>query len=446
MEGGSSAGLGRNNFRFNQPSQSVHYDQPLLHKILLFGKWTGDSVLWRQAMQILVLNAGSSSIKFSVIEAESEQLVLSGQADWSALPAKFVLHRPGEEAVKATLQADTNSDAVTNILHEIAPIVSSLGQIGAVGHRVVHGGDAYTGCVRIDDNVKKTLTDLCELAPLHNPISLEGIRAAEESWPNVPQFASFDTAFHATLSESARTYAVPHIWTRDWKLRRYGFHGLSHAYCTLQAAKVLGRPVDDLRLIICHLGHGCSVTAVRDGVSVDTSMGFTPLDGLVMATRSGSIDPGLLTHVMRHKGLNAEDVDRVLNRESGLLGVSGVSADMRQILQGARNGHEACRLALDVYVRRLRQTIGAMFVTLGGLDALVFTAGVGENAVEVREAVSDGLTCIGIELDKQANQTCAPDADIAVMTSDARVLVIATREDLTIVRETAKMLKKPTEP
>jgi len=397
-------------------------------------------------MQILVLNTGSSSVKFSVIEAEGEQMVLSGQADWSPLPAKFVLHRPGLEAVKATLQADTQSDAVTHILDEIAPIITDLGQIGAVGHRVVHGGDVYTGCVRIDDNVKKTLADLCELAPLHNPISLEGIHAAEKSWPGVPQFASFDTAFHATLSEAARTYAVPRTWTRDWKLRRYGFHGLSHAYCTLQAAKLLGRSAEDFRLIICHLGHGCSVTAVRDGASVDTTMGFTPLDGLVMATRSGSVDPGLLTHVIRHKGLTAEDLDRVLNRESGLLGVSEVSADMRQILQAASNGHEGSRLALDVYVRRLRQTIGAMYVTLGGLDVLVFTAGVGENAVEVRAAVCDGLNCIGIELDQQANQTCAPDADITAMTSDARVLVIGTREDLTIVRETVKMLEKPAGP
>jgi acetate kinase len=393
-------------------------------------------------MQILVLNTGSSSVKFSVIEAEGERLVLSGQADWSSLPARFILHRPGMEAVKATLQADTNSDAVTNIIHEIAPIISDLGQIGAIGHRVVHGGDAYTGCVRIDDNVMKTLAELSELAPLHNPISLEGIRAAKKSWPSVPQFASFDTAFHATLSEAARTYAVPRAWTRDWKLCRYGFHGLSHAYCTLQAGKLLGRSVEDLRLIICHLGHGCSVTAVRDGVSVDTSMGFTPLDGLVMATRSGSVDPGLLTHVIRHKGLTADDLDRVLNRESGLLGMSELSADMRQVLQEARNGREGCRLALDVYVRRLRQTIGAMYVTLGGLDALVFTAGVGENAVEVRGAVCDGLGCVGIELDKQANQTCAPDADIAAMTSDARVLVIGTREDLTIVREIMEIMKK----
>jgi acetate kinase len=391
-------------------------------------------------MHILVLNTGSSSVKFSVIETEGERLALSGQADWSSLPAKFVLHRPGAEPLKATLQADTHTAAVTNILAEIAPIIGDLGHLDAIGHRVVHGGDVYTQSVRIDDAVKKTLSDLSELAPLHNPINLEGIDAAEKNWPGVQQVAVFDTAFQATLPEAARTYAVPRAWTNEWRLHRFGFHGLSHAYCAQQAPQLLGRAGEDLRLIICHLGHGCSMSAVRDGVCVDTSMGFTPMDGLVMATRSGSVDPGLLIHVLRHHGLTAEDLDRVLNHESGLLGVSGVSGDMRQILQEARSGHDGARLALDVYVHRLRQTIGSMFVTLGGVDALVFTAGVGENAVEIRAAVCDGLGCIGLELDTRANQQCVPDADVAAMASDARILVIATREDLTIVREVVQLL------
>jgi acetate kinase len=396
-------------------------------------------------MQILVLNTGSSSVKFSVIETEGERLVLSGQADWLALPAKFVLNRPGAEPLRATLQADTHSAAVTHILEEITPMIGDLGDLAAIGHRVVHGGDKYIQAVRIDDTVKKTLAELAELAPLHNAINLEGILAAEKNWPGVQQVAAFDTAFHATLSEPARTYAIPRAWTNDWKLRRFGFHGLSHAYCAQQAAKLLGRSAEDLRIIICHLGHGCSMSAVRDGACVDTSMGFTPLDGLVMATRSGSVDPGLLLHVLRYKGVTPEDLDRVLNRESGLLGVSGVSADMRQVLQEARNGHEGARLALEVYLQRLRQMIGAMFVTLGGLDVLVFTAGVGENAVEIRAAVCDGLSCLGVELDPQANQKCEPDADVATMASDARVLVIGTREDLTIAREVVKLLGPPAE-
>jgi acetate kinase len=394
-------------------------------------------------MQILVLNAGSSSLKFSVIETEGERLVLSGQADWSSLPAKFVLYRPEAEPLKATLQADTQTDAVTHILEEINPMIGDLGDLAAIGHRVVHGGDKYAQAVRINDTVKQALAELADVAPLHNAINLEGIHAAEKNWPGVPQVAAFDTAFHATLSEPARTYAIPRAWTTDWKLRRYGFHGLSHAYCSQQAAKLVGRAVDDLRVIICHLGNGCSMSAVRDGACMDTSMGFTPLDGLVMGTRSGSVDPGLLLHVLRHNGVTPEDLDRILNHESGLLGVSGISSDMRRVLQEARNGHEGARLALEVYVQRVRQTIGAMFVTLGGLDVLVFTAGVGENAVEIRAAVCDGLSCLGVELDARANRQCQPDADVATMASDARILVITTREDLTIVRETAKLLGQP---
>jgi acetate kinase len=392
-------------------------------------------------MQILVINTGSSSVKFSVIEAENERLVLSGQADWSSLPAKFVLHRPGQEPLKATLQADTHTAAVAQILEEIAPMIGDLGELGAIGHRVVHGGDVFTQSVRIDESAKKKLAELVELAPLHNGINLEGILAAEKNWPGVEQVAVFDTAFHATLSEAHRTYAIPRAWTIDWKLRRYGFHGLSCAYSAQEAPKLLGRSSEDLRLVICHLGAGCSMTAVRDGQSVDTSMGFTPLDGLMMATRSGSVDPGLLIHVLRHKGVTVDDLDRVLNRESGLLGVSGVSADMRQILQEGRNGHEPSRLALEIYVQLLRQMIGAMTVALGGLDALVFTGGVGENSEEVRAAVCAGMGCLGLELDTMANTQCQPDADVASMSSDARILVIAAREDLTIVRETVKVLR-----
>jgi acetate kinase len=310
--------------------------------------------------------------------------------------------------------------------------------------------------VRIDETVRRTIADLAEMAPLHNPVNLEGIVAAEKAWPHVPQVAVFDTAFHATIPAEAHTYAVPYAWTAEWKLRRYGFHGLSHAYCADRAAKMLGRPLTPpsppsdggeggvrgagLRLVICHLGNGCSVSAVRDGRSVDTSMGFTPLDGLVMGTRSGAVDPGLLVHVLRHKGLSADDLDRVLNRESGLLGVSGVTSDMRQLLDASRDGNERAKLAFDVFVHRLRQTIGAMAATLGGVDGLVFTAGIGENSPDVRVAAGVGLNCFGVEIDPTANATCRPDADIATPGAKCRVLVIATREDLTIVRETVRVL------
>jgi acetate kinase len=291
--------------------------------------------------------------------------------------------------------------------------------------------------VQITAEVKRTIEELTELAPLHNPASLDGINAAEQVLPKVPQVAAFDTAFHATLSDVARTYPVPQKWTREWGIRRYGFHGLSHSYCSSEAAKRIGRR--DLRLVIAHLGNGASVSAVHDGVCVDTSMGFTPLEGLMMATRSGTIDPGVLIYLLRQKGLNAEELDNALNHESGLLGISGISSDLRQILSELPHNPDA-RLAVDLYVYRLVQTIGAMVATLGGIDALVFTAGVGEGSPEIRRRVCEKLNYLGLELDPAANEICKPDADIARPASTARILVIATREDLTILRETRRLV------
>jgi acetate kinase len=264
---------------------------------------------------------------------------------------------------------------------------------------------------------------------------MDAVRAA---LPDVPQFAAFDTGFHARLPPAARTYAVPHSWTADWGLRRYGFHGLSHAYCAARAAEMIGRP--NVRLVIAHLGHGASVSAVRGGVCIDTSMGFTPLDGLVMGTRSGAVDPGLLLYVLRRKGLDPDRLDHALNHESGLLGMSGVASDMRRVLAAAATGDPRAGLTIDVYVHRLRQTIGAMAASLGGIDALVFTAGVGEHSPEIRWCTCDGLGFFGLELDHAVNAACRPDADVASPESAARVLVIATREDLTIVREVTRLI------
>jgi acetate kinase len=306
-----------------------------------------------------------------------------------------------------------------------------------VGHRVVHGGDRYTSAVRITSEVKRAIEELTELAPLHNPASLEGINAVEQVLPGIPQVAAFDTAFHATLSEAARTYALPRKWTREWGIRRYGFHGLSHSYCSTEAAKKLGRR--GLRLVIAHLGNGASVSAVHDGVCVDTSMGFTPLEGLVMATRSGTVDPGILIYLLRQKQLSVEELDNALNHESGLLGISGTSSDLRQLLSELPHNPDA-RLAVDVYVRRIVQTIGAMVAILGGIDALVFTAGVGERAAKIRKWVCEKLTHLGLELDSAANENCHPDADIATPASAARILIIATREDLAIMRETRRLV------
>jgi acetate kinase len=392
-------------------------------------------------MKVLVCNAGSSSLKFSLFEAEGELLLAEGGIDWTTKPTRLVFRRRGQQEVRDELKLEKHNEAIARILNDLQAGPSAplrvFGELQAVGHRVVHGGKRYTAAVRITPEVKRTIGELAELAPLHNPASLDGITAVEQVLPKVPQVAAFDTAFHATLSEAARTYPVPQKWTREWSMRRYGFHGLSHSYCAGRAAEMIGRR--DLRLIIAHLGNGASVSAVCNGSCVDTSMGFTPLEGLMMGTRSGTVDPGMLVYLLRHKGLDVNELDHALNYQSGLLGLSGVSSDMRQVLSELPHNPDA-RLAVEVYVHRIRQTVGAMAATLGGIDALVFTAGVGEHAPEIRERVCENLNYLGLELDRTANQTCKPDADIAMPASAARILVIATREDLTIMRETRRLV------
>ncbi len=376
-------------------------------------------------MKILVLNTGSSSLKYSLFESDGERLLGDGLADWSRQPAR------------------RHGDAVGRELEELprgqAPLLRNLSEIAAVGHRVVHGGSRYTASVLVTPEVKAALGELTELAPLHTPANLDGITAAEAGLPGVPQVAAFDTAFHATIPPAAHVYPLPYAWYSEWGLRRYGFHGLSHAYCSTRAAEMLGN-APARRLVICHLGNGCSVSAVRDGRCADTSMGFTPLEGLMMGTRSGSVDPGLLLYVERQRGLSADDLDRVLNKESGLLGVSGISSDMRQVLAAVEGGNPRAQLALDIYAHRVRQTVGAMTATLGGIDALVFTAGIGENASAVRALVCAGLEGLGLELDLAANVRGRPDADVAMAASRGRILLVATREDLTIVREVVRVL------
>jgi acetate kinase len=399
------------------------------------------TVMLETTTKILVCNAGSSSLKFSLFDAEEEVLLAEGGIDWIRKPTRLVFRRTGQPEIRQQLNLEKHADAAARILDDLqagqSAALHSLEELQAVGHRVVHGGDRYSCAVLITPEVKRTIEELTELAPLHNPASLDGITAVEQVLPKVPQVAAFDTAFHATLSEVTRTYPLPQKWRRQWGIRRYGFHGLSHSYCAGQATEIIGRR--GLRLVIAHLGNGASVSAVRDGVCVDTSMGFTPLEGLMMGTRSGTVDPGILIYLLRHKGLDVNALDKALNYESGLLGVSGVSSDLRQVLSELPHNPDA-GLAVDVYVHRIVQTIGAMAATLGGIDALVFTAGVGERATEIRKRVCEKLKYLGLELDRTANETCKPDADIAMPASTARILVIATREDLTVMRETRRLV------
>jgi acetate kinase len=385
-----------------------------------------------------VLNTGSSTLKFSLMESDGERLLATGLADWSASPSRLVVKRPSQATFKKTLTISRHGEAIDPVLAELTP---EHGDIAAVGHRIVHGGERYTSSVIVTPEVRAAIAELAELAPLHNAANLEGIEAATAALPNVPQVAVFDTAFHATIPEHGCVYPLPYSWYAEWGLRRYGFHGLSHAYCARRAGELLRRHLSGMRLIICHLGNGCSISAVRDGKCIDTSMGYTPLEGLMMGTRSGSVDPGLLLHVLRRKGVTPEQLDGVLNQESGLLGVSGVSSDMRQVLAAARTGHLRARLALDIFAHRVRQTIGAMAVTLGDVEALVFTAGIGENAAEVRQLICEGLQCLGLELDTEANADCEPDANVATGFSRGQILVLETREDLMIARETIRLVR-----
>ena len=394
-------------------------------------------------MNILLLNAGSSSLKCTLVESGGGKVVASGLGDWAGSQAHYEYAGPDGGERREDVGWRGHAKAVERFvfdLEQTAPIaLPQPSALAGVGHRIVHGGE-FTSSVGITPQIRARITALADLAPLHNPPSLETLAAAEAKLPHVPHVAVFDTSFHATLAPEARTYPVPSNWTRAWGIRRFGFHGLSHAYCSRGAAEMLGRPADQLRVVVCHLGHGCSASAVRGGRCVDTTMGFTPLEGLMMGTRSGSIDPSIVLHVQQHHGLTVQQVESALNRESGLLGVSGVSADMRQVLAAAKGGHDQARLALGIYAHRVRQAIGALAVTMGGVDALVFTAGVGEHAAEVRASICAGLECLGLQIDAQANATRKPDADISRAGSTGRILVIATREDITMLREVAAVL------
>lgn len=392
---------------------------------------------------ILLLNAGSSSLKGLLMDANG-RVVARGTADWAGVATRYQYVGPdlqdhATEEVPWQGHAAAVRRMTQDLMHAQPIALPERHALAAVGHRIVHGGE-FTSSVRITPAVRSRIAALAELAPLHNPPSLEALAAAEEEFPGVPHVAVFDTAFHSTLPAFARTYPLPARWTNEWGIRRFGFHGLSHAYCARRAAEMLGGPTDKLRLVICHLGHGCSASAVVGGRCVDTTMGFTPLDGLMMATRSGSIDPSIVLHVQQRRGLTPDEIETALNRESGLLGVSEISGDMRLVLAAAAEGRASAKLALGIYTHKVRQAIGALSVTMGGIDALVFTAGVGEHAPHVRASVCSGLECLGIVIDETANSSCLPDSDIGSVRSRARILVIATREDITMFQEVITVL------
>ena len=397
-------------------------------------------------MKILVLNAGSSSQKSCLYNLDGElpdtppEPIWEASIDWThhdgvaEIKVKPQHGKVLEEEIAATSRSEIIAHMLETLWSGEDPVLKSPSEVDIIGHRVVHGGAEYRQSTIINDEVKDAIAKLAIFAPVHNPANLEGIEAAEKLFENIPQVAVFDTAFHAHLSPAAYTYAIPAKYTEQG-IRRYGFHGISHQYCRDRAAKILNRKVEDLRMITCHLGNGCSLAAIRNGQSIDTTMGFTPLEGLMMGSRSGSVDAGILIHLLRQPDMDVEKLDHLLNQESGLLGVSGISADLRPILKAIADGNQQAQLAVDVYVHSLRSHIGAMLASLGGLDVLVFTAGVGENNSLVRAAACANFEFLGLKLDLVKNNQQAIDCDIAAPDSTVRVLVIHTQEDWEIARE-----------
>ncbi|NQU23773.1 MAG: acetate kinase [Candidatus Nealsonbacteria bacterium] len=400
-------------------------------------------------MSILVVNAGSSSVKFGLFRFDTLEPVARGVLDWGAIEqnsgadrAVLTLTPQSGEPLRRELDAPDYRHGVIAALAvlEQAGYTAAGSEIRVTGHRLIHGGEEIRRPVRIDAAMKETIARYAHLAPLHIPPGLEAVAATEAALPGVPQVGVFDTAFFADVPPHAYLYPLPYEWYEDWGIRRYGFHGTSHAYCTGRAAEMLRRALADLRLIVCHLGQGSSATAVRDGVAVTNTMGYTPLEGFMMGTRCGTVDPGILLHVQREHGLSVEQLDDVLHHKSGLLGLSGISSDFRRVEAAAADGHRRARLALDVYAYRVRTTIGALAAAIGGVDAVVFTGGIGENSAWLRSEACRGLEFLGLRLDDSRNADCRPDADISAADAPVRVLVIHTREDLMIAREARRLV------
>ncbi len=399
-------------------------------------------------MKILIVNAGSSSLKYQLIDTDNETTLAKGLVERIGIPGsrlkqtvgmeQYVVEMPMKDHIKASKQM---LKALTDKQHGI---LGSMDEIGAVGHRVVHGGERFTTSSLIDEECLAAIDENSQFAPLHNPANLMGIKACRLVMPNTPMVAVFDTSFHQTMPAKSFLYGLPMDYYKHLKVRRYGFHGTSHRYVSERAAKFLGKELRDLKIITCHLGNGSSMCAIDGGKSVDTSMGMTPLEGVLMGTRSGSVDPASLQFIMNHEGLDIDQMLEVLNKKSGLLGVSGLSSDMRDIEEAARQGNEQAQIALDLLYNGIRKYIGAYAATMGGVDVVVFTAGIGENSPILRESVLDGMGFLGMELDKEKNKLRGEERDISTPNSKVRILVIPTNEELVIARDTLEIVSKQT--
>lgn len=396
-------------------------------------------------MKVLVINAGSSSLKYQLINTDNNDVIAKGLCERIGIEGSNLTHRPaGKDEAKIVSPMESHADAIklviAALLDEKHGVIKSMDEIGAVGHRVVHGGEYFSESVIIDDSVKKAIEDCVDLAPLHNPANLTGINACEEVMPGVPQVAVFDTAFHQTMEPKAFLYAIPYEQYQKHKIRKYGFHGTSHKYVANRAAELLGKPLSELKLVTFHLGNGSSVTAIDGGKSVDTSMGFTPLSGVIMGTRSGVIDPAIITYIMDKENLTIKEVDDMLNKQSGVLGISGISSDFRDLDAAAQKGDARAKLALDMFIYSVKRYLGFYACAMGGVDAVVFTAGIGENNCSMRAAIMEGMEFLGAPIDLEKNQGRG-EMDISAADARVKTLVIPTNEELMIALDTKVLVE-----
>jgi acetate kinase len=398
-------------------------------------------------VKILVINCGSSSVKYQLIDTKTEVALAKGNVARIGMSASVLTHKPFDRPeVKVSAEILDHIEAieyvVSMLLSKNHGVIKDKKEIDAIGHRVVHGGEEFKDSVLITSDLMSTLRNLIELAPLHNPHNIRGINACEKTLPNVPMVAVFDTAFHHEMPRHAYVYGLPYVFYKRYSIRRYGFHGTSHRYVSDRAAVMLKKPISELKIITCHLGNGASMAAVDRGVSIDTSMGFTPLEGLLMGTRSGDLDPAVIMHIMAREELTLHEGNTLLNKHSGLAGISGVSSDMAEVIQACETNDQA-RLALEIYCYRVKKYIGSYAAAMGGLDCLVFTAGVGENAPIVRAKSVEGLAFLGIQIDPKKNAMAAgKETDISSETATVHTLVIPTNEELVIARDTEKIVNE----
>ena len=396
-------------------------------------------------MKILVVNCGSSSLKYQLIDMDTEKVMAKGYLERIGLGGSFLTHTVNGEKHRTEREISNHEEGMKLLLEQLLDneygVISSLSEINAVGHRVVHGGEKFSGSVVITDEVIDAIKECIPLAPLHNPAGITGIEACKKALPGVPMVGVFDTAFHQTLPEKAYMYAIPYEYYEKYKIRKYGFHGTSHRFVSQRAAEIMRKPIEDLKIITCHLGQGASLCAVENSISVDTSMGLTPLAGVPMGSRSGDIDPSIITFLMEKEGLSIKEMDNILNKKSGKLGLSGISADDRDIEKEIQNGNKRAKLAIDNFIYQVVGYIGRFAAQMNGVDVITFAGGVGENGIDVREKICSYLEFLGVKIDKEANNCRGKEVEISTPDSKVKVFVIPTNEELMIARDTKALVE-----